>query len=358
MGLAASQARFLGLTARKSNVEYQVQQINQQRVALSNEVMGLYQEYNRLEVPTPPAVQDFTKITYTLDSTYEGYQIENFSRIPSGEYEGFYDVLLTWNNDIAKAYNYTARDSVVTMKKDDSGENINYLSFQFGINNYLYDPNDKENSNIERITGNYDKYQGLTTIMAAQKYPDDTVFYGFLMGDTYYYATEQELLNDTAFETIEKTETNDNGETVIIDSKDVYYGAFTFDYQGTQINRNTATAKAALTQDASGRLSTIQILNSPDAPDIEGKAYSITTSQKDDQLAYEEAMNQYYYDKAMYEREVEKINLKTEEIQEQDRALELQIGQLDTEQNALATEMDSVKKVIEDTMKSVFETFK
>ena len=101
MGLAASQARFLGLTARKSNVEYQVQQINQQRVALSTEVMGLYQEYNRLEVPTPPIVQDFQKTTYTLDSTREGYSIESFTRIPSGEYEGYYDVVLAWNDEVA-----------------------------------------------------------------------------------------------------------------------------------------------------------------------------------------------------------------------------------------------------------------
>ena len=37
MGMAASQARFLGLTARKNNVEFEGQQINQQRTALSNQ---------------------------------------------------------------------------------------------------------------------------------------------------------------------------------------------------------------------------------------------------------------------------------------------------------------------------------
>ena len=36
MGLAASQARFLSLTARKSNVEYNGQQVNQQRMILSS----------------------------------------------------------------------------------------------------------------------------------------------------------------------------------------------------------------------------------------------------------------------------------------------------------------------------------
>ena len=63
MGLAASQARFLGLTARKSNVEFQGQQINQARTALSNEVNGLYEEYNNLDVPTPPSVSDNKKTT-------------------------------------------------------------------------------------------------------------------------------------------------------------------------------------------------------------------------------------------------------------------------------------------------------
>ncbi len=42
MGMAASQARFLGLTARKTNVEYEGQQVNQQRTALSNRSANYY----------------------------------------------------------------------------------------------------------------------------------------------------------------------------------------------------------------------------------------------------------------------------------------------------------------------------
>jgi hypothetical protein len=41
MGLAASQARFLMLTARKSDLEMQGQGINQKRLGLANNVMGL-----------------------------------------------------------------------------------------------------------------------------------------------------------------------------------------------------------------------------------------------------------------------------------------------------------------------------
>ena len=66
MGLAASQARFLGLTARQSNVEFQGQQVNQARTALSNEVNRLYDRYNELTVPVPPAQADYTKTTSKL----------------------------------------------------------------------------------------------------------------------------------------------------------------------------------------------------------------------------------------------------------------------------------------------------
>ena len=38
MGLSASQARYLSLTARKNNVEYQVQQLTQQKLLLANQM--------------------------------------------------------------------------------------------------------------------------------------------------------------------------------------------------------------------------------------------------------------------------------------------------------------------------------
>ena len=45
MGMAASQARWISLAARKTNVEYEGQQINQARTALSNQSSELW---NRL----------------------------------------------------------------------------------------------------------------------------------------------------------------------------------------------------------------------------------------------------------------------------------------------------------------------
>jgi hypothetical protein len=48
MGLIASQARLLMLTARKSDVEMQGQMINQQRMALSNAMNALLMQQTQL----------------------------------------------------------------------------------------------------------------------------------------------------------------------------------------------------------------------------------------------------------------------------------------------------------------------
>ena len=71
MGMAASQARYLGLTARKTNVEYEGQQINQARTALANQSANTFNELLALEVPTAPSTQDYTTLQYSYqDGTY------------------------------------------------------------------------------------------------------------------------------------------------------------------------------------------------------------------------------------------------------------------------------------------------
>ena len=345
MGLAASQARFLGLTARKSNVEYQGQQINQARTALSNEVMGLFKKYNALDVPVPPSKTDYTKTVYTLEDTYEGYTIGSFTKITEGEYKGFYDVTLECEEEIPKIYPYTAKNSVITAKKD--GDSYKYLNFQLGTESYTYDADDVDNSNIKKIViggesgEDPEKYQGLKMIMDMHGVTEGT-FYMFVRNGVPYYTSETEL-NDTAFQPEE--------------GKEVYYGDYLYEYPGSETNSKTIQAKASLTQDKSGRLSTINIVKCDDDKDLEGHAYSITVSTTEDNDKYQDAMNKYNYEHDKYLKEVERINKKTEKIQTEDKALELKLNQLDTEQNALKTEMESVQKVISDTIDSVFKTY-
>ena len=67
MGMSASQARFLGLTARKNNEEFEGQQINQQRTTLSNESANYYNDLLGMTVPTPPSADNYTKTVYTFE---------------------------------------------------------------------------------------------------------------------------------------------------------------------------------------------------------------------------------------------------------------------------------------------------
>ena len=79
MGMAASQARYLALTARKTNTEYEGQQINQARTALANQSANLFNRLLDLKVPNPPKTTDYTKIQYSYndgdsDSVLDSWQ--------------------------------------------------------------------------------------------------------------------------------------------------------------------------------------------------------------------------------------------------------------------------------------------
>ena len=64
--MSASQARLLSLTARQSNLEFEGQQINQQRTNLSNQSANYYNSLLTMTVPTPPSTDDYTTIKYSF----------------------------------------------------------------------------------------------------------------------------------------------------------------------------------------------------------------------------------------------------------------------------------------------------
>ena len=78
---------------------------------------------------------------------------------------------------------------------------------------------------------------------------------------------------------------------------------------------------------------------------------------EDANAAYEIAIDQYNADQRDYERAMDEINAKTQSIHEKDQVLELQLRQLDTEQETIVTELESVKKVLDKNIENVFKTF-
>ena len=158
-----------------------------------------------------------------------------------------------------------------------------------------------------------------------------------LLGKTYY--TSYDDLIDSA-EKERKKAINLIDDQV----KMAYYSA---SYVPTKIEE---TNNALLETGENGRFKSVKF-------DNDSVVYNLNVEEVTDDAAYESAMNDYMYKKAQYEKTIADINAKTSMIQQEDRTLELRLKQLDTEQNALATEMDAVKKVIKDNVEKTFKTF-
>ena len=89
----------------------------------------------------------------------------------------------------------------------------------------------------------------------------------------------------------------------------------------------------------------------------DGRTALLTTEQKFDETAYAEATAKYEYEKVVYDKEQDILNKQTEIYQRQDKQLALKLTRLDTERNALNTEIEAVKKVIQDAVEGGFKTF-
>ena len=404
MGMAASQARFLGLTARKSNVEYQGQQVNQQRTALANESSNLYSQMMNLDVPVPPSQSDYYKTVYTLDGSNESYleddyTISNLSKTHNGV-ENQYMVTLTNNIEtirpdvdefILGAVKYenvshvttTTTDETTTPTDDDtstppadeetttpsadddttpsssthkvytipiSQNETSYTNLTYDeYNNSPYNKDGKfsigenqiyelpEKTILDTIPGYYNALAEL------QKEEGENAsfshFYQDVKGD-YHFITQK------TFDALLAGPQEDKENNIYTYGVDTYY------------KEQSVNVLATMEQSDNGRFSSITIAENEEYPsELSGETFTITMTQVQDKEAYEDAFNDYEYQKALYDQTISEINAQTEIVQRQDQKLELRLEQLDTEQSAIKTEMDAVTKVIDDNIEKTFKTF-
>ena len=397
MGMAASQARFLGLTARKTNTEYEGQQINQQRTTLSNQSANYYNQLLGMTVPVPPSVADYTKTTYTFtdgalsnsissmiaqkDGTYlisyTSTWTNDFSVIStastiytrSGE-EGNYTYYvgakelrpLTQISDDAFKYNVTytndeGKDATVVANYD--ADKKQYYTLDEKGNKVIYTPKDEKSVTKNSYIGN-DEYLKTLSIDQINSLVEEEAKYIEQLNNKYGKTNTNWMVRY-----VKNTSTGTWSPYFV--NKDVLE-ADTTKYSDTGSSQNAiktytvGSAKetdeikgvtARLEQDSTGRI--INVTLNPDKPDE--VTYAVTTNTVTDQAKYDDAMNQYEYDKYEYDQSIQNINAKIEIIQSEDKNLELRLKQLDTEQKAIQTEMDAVQKVIEKNTESTFKTF-
>lgn len=448
MGMAASQARYLALTARKTNTEYEGQQINQARTALANQSANLFNQLLGLEVPTAPKTTDYTELQYSYSDGTNDSVIDSWQQLSTADpnynyivnhyyyanvYTGYQKLLSNpevqtkgevaeqkWS-ELAKAQGYGDNPSIsVSYNSDGSakiiinGEEISdpvYLPINTverdtnldnaikdlsdarrkaqidgGLNSELnedllygyqdangtwhfiiqddpepidystqYKPSFVGNCELTELSLPLDKeveaelsqvIKDCTDTNLSQYLrftPEDGLIYdgkgiySFEMNGKTYFTSEADLYN--SMQTYDEF-----GKPIEAQEKLAYYGA---NYIQKKIEE---TNHALLETDGSGRFTSVKF-------DDDSVVYTLNTETVTDQDAYDDAMNEYNYKVRQYEKTIADINAKTSIIQKEDRTLELRLKQLDTEQNALKTEMDAVKKVISDNVESTFKTF-
>lgn len=166
--------------------------------------------------------------------------------------------------------------------------------------------------------------------------------YQFTMNGTTYYTTAADM-DESLLSAYSDSATASNS----IDSQQSNLAYYTALYVSTKI---TDTKQALLETDGTGRFSTAKF-------EDDSVVYTLTVETVTDDDAYNDAMNQYYYEQDKYDKQVSDINAKTEVIHAEDRQLELKLEQLDTEQSALETEMEACQKVVSKSIENSFGAF-
>ncbi len=341
MGMAASQARFLGLTARKNNVEFEGQQINQQRTVLSNQSANYYNDLLGMSVPTPPSVDNYTKTVYSFDDGALTNTVTSLIAEPNGQYTISY--LSKWQDDYSAV---SAATSIVT--KTDTGYAIGATELR------ALGTLDPSIDNAQKQADRQREEQAWASMLELKYGKTDWVVRYVTDSSTgaevpYFYAKDD--LDRATYD--DKTNTslsNINCYTIGSEQK---------------IEEHIAIEHCKVEKDSSGRFISISL------PEVDGDGnpvldaagnpvyttHALTTETTTDQDAYQDAMNEYEYQKQLYDQSIEDINSKIEIIQAEDKNLELRLKQLDTEQDAISNEVDAVSKVIEKNTESSFKTF-
>lgn len=347
MGMAASQARFLGLTARKTNVEYEGQQVNQQRTTLGNQSANYYNQLLGMDVPTPPSVQDYTKTVYSFTDGSLQNTVTSLIAQANGEF------LISYTRTYTDTSAVVATSSSIITR---TGTDPNY-SYSVGAI-----PIRKLGEGFADGEWENDPYLSTLTQLQRDKLQEEEQAYITKLNEKYcggddgdwqvYYRLDSTSgtynpvfyrKNDLKKDTTIYSDTTGASQSFI--------PAYTTGQE--KVSDEIKGTIAKLEQDSTGRYINITL-----EPGTENEVtYALTTNTTTDQAAYNDAMNQYEYDKATYDKSIQEINSKIEIIQLEDKNLELRLKQLDTEQDAIQTEMDAVQKVIEKNVESTFKTF-
>lgn len=322
MGMSASQTRYVFLSGRKTDVEFDGQQINQQRTTLATQSSALNAQLLNLKVPTPPSVSDFSKTTYTLVANGKE-QVVTGTQYQAAT--GDYTVNLSTRTTTPQG---KSSGSSLFSSSIGAGGAVTYMIGQ-GTNTtvllpVITNPLAPDYNSNEAITDR----SNIALIQRDAGLPAGTVFFKYTTGNVTKYVTQTDLAADAnSTRAIPTYFVDDNAE----------------------VTEHSTITGAQVAWNESGRMTSVT--------DSHGAVFPLTVKTTSDNEAYTSAMNEYEYQKGIYDKQMNDINAKMSIIQSEDKKLELKLKDLDTQQEAINTELDSVKKVVDKDIEQSFKAF-
>ena len=328
MGLSASQARFLQLTARRSDVEYEVQQINFQRLQLSEKLSAASSKYQ-------DAI-DNRKLTFSYNNG-----------------QGIQEVDLSYNN--YKAYMNQQLEGLTISQEP-------YYLVSSSGNKLVVQSEEERNKMIEENT----RRDPVSSIIAAKAKVEAYETYLAQQKTGQKNPEVSETSNNTETSTTPETSQSENTQNTVPETPSPE------DYRLSKIDiTNYDPTDVCVTQDyTESDFLIVEDLNNTTIFQNalkEGIYYFATREQDKKTGEYHfnikgldtlgaGAISEVFdkSDDAAAQAEYETIQSK---VQSLDKKLELKLDQLETERNAITTEMESVKKVIEDNVEQSFNIF-
>ncbi|MBR1908295.1 hypothetical protein IJ818_05105 [bacterium] len=388
MGLAASQARLLGIGSKKINTEWQGQQINQARTALANEASRLWQEYYSMKEPVAPDITNYASNQYSFNdgnSDYEivsvdssssadgynskvkykyyqdtaiGNEFENkdpqvqrtgatdgksgisIKKLPSGAYlvtkDGESQIVQSLD-DLDDDTKTALTDAGIIKEQDDGSGNKTY------VDGSLPAPGFMVGTSKTQIADRNDVETDAALRRIAEKYPDSNIAKAIESGEDLYTYSKNGIIQFACLEDLEKS----------INSSSKIDGQSSLMQYSTKFVQEeiVKTSDAMVEKNSTGRYRSISLA------DFSNREFSLHAESTTDNEAYDKAVQKYNKDKQAYDDRVNQIENSRKKIQEEDRTLELRLKTLDTEHNALQNEIETIKKIMEKKVDETYKTF-
>ena len=412
MGLSASQGRMLLLTARKSDLEFKAQQISQKRLVLSQQLEEISSDYEdatanrqmKISLSLSQGTDGNDVVSRTSNLTYatlisgtlaqfssSDSGLASYSRTEGQEYssnsayrltDAYVAIVVSSEEEIPGTS--VSKTSVVTAKDEDGvyrvGNTTTSNTKEKTGNSYVVIPKtssgtdsalglylkDSANAKVSREGLQVDTNNKLVQLIGTD---GNRVYYDYTTGEE-VDSSDSRISSFSSTETVNlvedaKTVPNSTQESVsnnrivkgsdgkrsLVDSSGVVLARYVVDptLQYGSSDSSGVTDGPNYLQDC---LRNGKYLLEKARVDTETKEVKWNSLSWD---ATSNIMDSYYTEdddkaKARYDR------LQTQ-IQTQDKKLELELDNLETQRKAVTTEEESVKKVIDDNIEGSFKTF-